>query len=388
MILKSKFRGSVFTFACSSVFALAQTVHADEVARDDLITPPAMSSSAAEKMAAPAPSLSNAKNTQNANDVIVLNPRSDWIAPVVAASEPASKSSKKASAAKLSKQNTKEQAKANKAPEGEVGVLGGLYVYVDDMGIPHYSLQKLDDRYQLFANAGPVMDNDIKLAVGMPDSNLGNLGSLGLYQYGGGSAPAAVQRRLLSSTNLARFEATIRKHANTHGVDVNLVKAVMAAESGFNSTAISPKNAMGLMQVIPPTAARYGVSADQLMNPERNIYAGVRYLRDLSRMFQGRPDLIIAAYNAGEGAVYKYNRRIPPYAETQNYVRKVMQYYQVYNGSGFDMGSANMNVKIRTQAPAKKGKVVMTSAPVNSARRSMQRLGNAPVTAMPVVVNN
>lgn len=379
MILKSKLRGSVFTFACSSVFALAQTVHADEVAPDDLITPPAMSSSAAEKMAAPAPSLSNAKNTQNANDVIVLNPRSDWIAPVVAASEPVSKSSKKASAAKQSKQNTKEQAKANKAQESEVGVLGGLYVYVDDMGIPHYSLQKLDDRYQLFANAGPVMDNDIKLAVGMPDSNLGNLGSLGLYQYGGGSAPAAVQRRLLSSTNLARFEATIRKHANTHGVDVNLVKAVMAAESGFNSTAISPKNAMGLMQVIPPTAARYGVSADQLMNPERNIYAGVRYLRDLSRMFQGRPDLIIAAYNAGEGAVYKYNRRIPPYAETQNYVRKVMQYYQVYNGSGFDMGPANMNVKIRTQAPAKKGKVVMTSAPANSARRSMQRLGNAPV---------
>ena len=162
----------------------------------------------------------------------------------------------------------------------------------------------------------------------------------------------------------------------------------MAAESGFNSTAISPKNAMGLMQVIPPTAARYGVSADQLMNPERNIYAGVRYLRDLSRMFQGRPDLIIAAYNAGEGAVYKYNRRIPPYAETQNYVRKVMQYYQVYNGGGFDMGPANMNVKIRTQAPAKKGKVVMTSAPANSTRRSMQRLGNAPVTAMPVVVNN
>ena len=145
----------------------------------------------------------------------------------------------------------------------------------------------------------------------------------------------------------------------------------MAAESGFNSSAISPKNAMGLMQVIPPTAARYGVSAEQLMNPDRNIYAGVRYLRDLSRMFQGRPDLIIAAYNAGEGAVYKYNRRIPPHAETQNYVRTVMQYYQVYSGNS--IGSDNLNVKIRNTSSPQKGKVVMTSGQADS-RRSMQRM--------------
>ena len=136
--------------------------------------------------------------------------------------------------------------------------------------------------------------------------------------------------RLLNSPSMARYEATIIKHARKNGVDYNLVKAVMAAESGFNANAISPKSAMGLMQVIVPTAARYGVTEAQLMIPERNIYAGVRYLADLSRMFKGRPELIIAAYNAGEGAVYKYKRQIPPYAETQNYVRTVLSFYNVY----------------------------------------------------------
>ena len=298
------------------------------------------------------------------NDVIVLNPRSDLLQPV--APVKAEKSTKVAKNTKSASERTFAQDKAKKTTDSEVSVLGGLYVYVDEMGVPHYSLQQIDDRYQLFANAGPVLDSDIKLAVGMPDTNLG---SFDAYGYGGASA--TVQRRLLNSPNLARFEATIRKHANTHGVDINLVKAVMAAESGFNSSAISPKNAMGLMQVIPPTAARYGVSAEQLMNPERNIYAGVRYLRDLSRMFQGRPDLIIAAYNAGEGTVYKYNRRIPPYAETQNYVRTVMQYYQVYSGNS--IGTNNLNVKIRNTSSSQKGKVVMTSGQTNS-RRTMQRM--------------
>ena len=335
--------------------SIGQNAWANEAANDDLTTPPALS-------AVPAPA--NSPSADMNNDVIVLNPRSDLLQPV--APVKAEKSTKVAKNTKSASERTFAQDKAKKTTDSEVSVLGGLYVYVDEMGVPHYSLQQIDDRYQLFANAGPVLDSDIKLAVGMPDTNLG---SFDAYGYGGASA--TVQRRLLNSPNLARFEATIRKHANTHGVDINLVKAVMAAESGFNSSAISPKNAMGLMQVIPPTAARYGVSAEQLMNPERNIYAGVRYLRDLSRMFQGRPDLIIAAYNAGEGAVYKYNRRIPPYAETQNYVRTVMQYYQVYSGNS--IGTNNLNVKIRNTSSSQKGKVVMTSGQTNS-RRTMQRM--------------
>lgn len=230
---------------------------------------------------------------------------------------------------------------------------GGLYVYVDDQGIPHYSLQQLDARYQLFANDGPALSDDVVLAVNngdgmkakLPDmeklaglsgkrSNLpSTMPMTRMANPVGMKIPApskAVLNRLLNNASMARYEPTIIKHARKSGVDYNLVKAVMAAESGFNPTAVSPKSAMGLMQVIAPTAARYGVTEAQLMIPERNIYAGVRYLADLSRMFKGRPELIIAAYNAGEGAVYKYNRQIPPYAETQNYVRTVLSFYNVY----------------------------------------------------------
>ncbi|MBS1175361.1 MAG: mltC 2 [Burkholderiaceae bacterium] len=252
--------------------------------------------------------------------------------------------------------------------------LSGLYVYVDEEGVPHYSLQPLDERYVLFSNAGPVMDKDIKLAVGKPEKKIGKayFGDVmvGLYGLGNnyGTASSAVSRRLVGNPYLARYESTIIKHAVKNGVDVNLIKAVMAAESGFNSSALSPKNAMGLMQVIPSTGARYGVSANQLMVPERNIHAGVSYLRDLSRMFRGQPELVIAAYNAGEGAVYKYNRRIPPYAETQNYVRKVMQYYQVFAGQ-------EPNTPVFTRTKARKGAKSLAAVGWDSnARRSMQRV--------------
>ena len=248
--------------------------------------------------------------------------------------------------------------------------LGGLYVFVDEQGVPHYSLQPLDERYVLFSSAGLVMDKDVKLAVAQVEKKIGDVyysdAMLGLYdgRNNYGTASSAVSRRLVGNPYLARYESTIIKHAAKNGVDVNLVKAVMAAESGFNSSALSPKNAMGLMQVIPSTGARYGVSVEQLMIPERNIHAGVSYLRDLSRMFKGQPELVIAAYNAGEGAVYKYNRRIPPYAETQNYVRKVMQYYAVFAGH-----SSGAPIYASGKAGNAGGKGVG-----NNSRRSMQRV--------------
>lgn len=241
------------------------------------------------------------------------------------------------------------------ATSSSVAHAGGLYVYVDDAGIPHYALQKLDERYELFVHDGPVLSDDVKIVAKNPDGFGMDVKIPDMSKYDKGTSKGmaltasgirvpepskSVLNRLLRNQSLARYEGIISKHARTHGVDVNLVKAVMAAESGFNPNAISPKNALGLMQVIPPTAARYGVTANQLMSPERNIYAGVRYLADLSRMFRGRPELIVAAYNAGEGAVYKYNRNIPPYKETQNYVRTVLQFYKVYQPSG--VGSSTL----------------------------------------------
>ena len=248
-----------------------------------------------------------------------------------------------------------------------VAQASGMYVYVDDQGVPHYALQKLDERYQLFVHDGPALSDDVKVLAVTPENDgsmIPNLPTMGSYGAGMSlnglriAEPSrAVLNKLLRSQALARYEPIIHKHARTYGVDPNLIKAVMAAESGFNASAVSPKNAQGLMQVIPPTAARYGVTVTQLMNPERNIYAGVRYLADLSRMFKGRPELIIAAYNAGEGAVYKYNRTIPPYKETQNYVRTVLQYYSVYQPGGMMMSDSGI-----------------ASASKNSNRRSAQRV--------------
>ena len=117
-----------------------------------------------------------------------------------------------------------------------------------------------------------------------------------------------------------------------YDVSPALLMAVMHAESGFNPNALSPAGAVGLMQIMPPTGRRYGVRHD-LFDPTNNIDVGARYLKDLLTFFKGDMELAIAAYNAGEGAVLKHGRRIPPYAETQAYVPKVMRLYSHYRQS-------------------------------------------------------
>lgn len=123
--------------------------------------------------------------------------------------------------------------------------------------------------------------------------------------------------------------------AVAQSLDPAFVIAVAAAESAFNVKAVSRKGALGLMQVMPATAERYGVAArpssdgeHAAMEPKVNAQIGTRYLADLLRMFDGDKELALAAYNAGEGAVIKYGRRIPPYPETQQYVEKVMRFYR------------------------------------------------------------
>jgi soluble lytic murein transglycosylase-like protein len=113
--------------------------------------------------------------------------------------------------------------------------------------------------------------------------------------------------------------AVLSRH---YGVDPHLVRAVVEVESNFNPRAKSPKGATGLMQLMPTTAARY--HKENLYDPVKNIEAGVLYLRDLLKLFGGDTELALAGYNAGEGAVLKHKRRIPPYAETQQYVPKVI----------------------------------------------------------------
>lgn len=133
-----------------------------------------------------------------------------------------------------------------------------------------------------------------------------------------------------SRTDPSSYDRLIRRVADEHRVDFALIKAVMHVESAFNPYAKSSKGALGLMQLLPATALRYGIS--DIYDPAENVQAGVRHLSYLLKMFKHEYSLVLAAYNAGEHAVLRY-RGIPPYRETQDYVKRVLQYKQKYGSA-------------------------------------------------------
>ena len=124
-----------------------------------------------------------------------------------------------------------------------------------------------------------------------------------------------------------RIDHLIKTNASRFGVDPYLVFCVIEQESQFKAYARSPKGAQGLMQLMPGTARRLGVRRPY--DPAENIMGGVRYLKELLSMFGGRVDLVLASYNAGEGAVMKYGRNVPPYRETREYVKKIGKRYGI-----------------------------------------------------------
>lgn len=127
------------------------------------------------------------------------------------------------------------------------------------------------------------------------------------------------------TTGNAKIDDLIRVNGARFGVDPYLVFCVIEHESHFHLRAVSPKGARGLMQLMPGTASRFGVRRS--FDPAENIFGGTQYLKELLEMFDGRLDLALASYNAGEGAVFKYGRNVPPYRETREYVRRVTQRY-------------------------------------------------------------
>jgi len=143
------------------------------------------------------------------------------------------------------------------------------------------------------------------------------------------SGPDALVTMTASSTSWttgnARIDSLIRENGARYGVDPYLVYCVMHQESRFSSAALSVKGAQGLMQLMPGTAARYGVTNSN--DPAQNIRGGTRYLKDLLQLFHGRIDLALAGYNVGEGAVMKYGQAVPPYKETKDYVRLISKRY-------------------------------------------------------------
>ncbi|MBU1351598.1 MAG: lytic transglycosylase domain-containing protein [Gammaproteobacteria bacterium] len=197
-----------------------------------------------------------------------------------------------------------------------------LWAHVDERGVTHFASEQVDDRYQLFFR-GNDFDSTRDVPADAPP-----------MPY---ALPAA-GARLLAFFDIApgykRVKHHLRAASTLHGVDYELLQAVIAAESGFDATAVSPKGAVGLMQVMPATASRFGVSSDakrtveqKLADPAVNVHTGARYLRHLLDLFPGRMDLAVAAYNAGEGAVQRAGNQIPAYKETQNYVRTVLGLY-------------------------------------------------------------
>ena len=201
-----------------------------------------------------------------------------------------------------------------------------VWGFVDEKGIAHFASERVDDRYELFFRNAESFDTSLDAAMPQPAHDPVLL-------------PAA-PNKLLDFFQVSPTFKLVRQHlrdaSSDHNIDFELLQALIAAESGFNTSAVSPKGAIGLMQLMPATARRYGVEGDmrialeqKLADPKINIKTGTRYLRDLINMFPGRLDLALASYNAGEGAVQRAGNNIPNYKETQNYVKTVMQ---LYNG--------------------------------------------------------
>jgi soluble lytic murein transglycosylase-like protein len=179
--------------------------------------------------------------------------------------------------------------------------MADIFSFKDEKGIVHFTnISGLDTRYKL-----------VRKEDGSPISP---------------SSSYAAKVFMPSQADIEKYAHIIQTASKAYGVEPSLVHAVISAESGYDRYAISRTGAMGLMQLMPDTARRYGVQ--NMMDPTENIHGGVRYLRDLLSMFKGRVDLAIAAYNAGENAVIRAGHRIPNYAETRHYVPKVLGFYK------------------------------------------------------------
>jgi transglycosylase-like protein with SLT domain len=141
------------------------------------------------------------------------------------------------------------------------------------------------------------------------------------------------------TTGNAKIDSLIKQNGARYGVDPYLIFCVMEQESHFNARALSPKGARGLMQLMPGTSARFGIRRPS--DPAQNIAGGTRYLKQLIAQFNGRIDLVLASYNAGEGAVVKFGNRVPPYRETRDYVKRI----------SFRYGRTKRATPAKTEAP-------------------------------------
>ena len=208
-----------------------------------------------------------------------------------------------------------------------------------------------------------------------PDSNI--------HSYSNwGSSEAAVLPSY--SRNKNAFDPIIKQAASQHGISEGLIKAVMHTESGFNVNARSPVGAQGLMQLMPATARRFNVS--NAYDPQQNIMAGAKYLSWLMKRFNGNTSLVLASYNAGEGNVAKYGG-IPPFKETQDYVRRVSSRYSNLYSNGIASSSSNNapteNARIIAQSNSDES-TASNATPHYSAQRQIIMAADGSFTDAPI----
>jgi soluble lytic murein transglycosylase-like protein len=201
-----------------------------------------------------------------------------------------------------------------------------VWGFVDEKGVAHFAAERLDERYELYfvSPQGEGKGRTRKNVAVAPKPTAMT------------TPPAKLLAFFDVSPNYKQVKHLLREAASEHQIDYELLQALIATESGFDAEAVSPRGAVGLMQIMPVTARHYGVVADKrksvakkLKDPRTNIRAGSLYLRDMISRFPGRLELSLAAYNAGSKAVRRAGNKVPPYKETQNFVKTVMQLYAV-----------------------------------------------------------
>lgn len=171
-----------------------------------------------------------------------------------------------------------------------------IYAFTDDAGVTHFSNVPVDARYQL------LIESIVE------------------------SAESGEEFNPVMLAGSVAYDPIIEHAARSMAIEPALLRAVIVVESGFNARAVSKRGARGLMQLMPATAERYGVS--DAFDPAQNVAAGARYLRDLINRYENDLELALAAYNAGETAVERHGRSVPPYKETRQYVPRVLRIYQ------------------------------------------------------------
>ncbi|MCJ0762687.1 lytic transglycosylase domain-containing protein [Variovorax sp. CYS-02] len=248
-----------------------------------------------------------------------------------------------------------------------------VWGYVDEKGVAHFAAEREDERYELFFRGDESFDTAQGVAPGAAARGAGTPRAV--------SVPTAGPRLIAFfevSPSYKAIKHVLREASDLHKIDYELLQALIATESGFDTGAVSPKGAVGLMQIMPATAQRYGVQGDRtapvekkLTDPRINIRAGARYLSDLIAMFPGRLELALAAYNAGEGAVQRAGNQIPNYKETQNYVKTVMQLYTMLKPPSMMSTPRRVRMELPGSVPGRGNMVAplggaVSAAPVSS----------------------